>query len=211
VRVELCREAMRLCSLLLEHAPASKPATHALLALMCLHAARLPARVDAGGEFHSFFEQDRARWDRELIEQGRHLLALSAKGDELSEYHVEAAIAAVHANARTAEETSWEQIVTLYDALLRIRPSPVIALNRAIALAQHAGPERGLEALHAIADRGRLAGYPFYFAALGELEFRCGRPGLAGAHFRAALALARNATERGFLEQRVAACEVSAP
>ena len=207
VRVELCREAMRLTTLLVEHPLASTPATHALAALMCLHAARLPARVDASGNLSSLFDQDRSRWDPALVMEGQRLLDLSATGSELTEYHVEAAIASVHANARRAEDTNWTQIVALYDMLMAIRPSPVVGLNRAIAVAQRDGPERGLDEIHAITSQDRLAGYPFYFAALGELELRCDRPIIAREHFQTALALARNPMERRFLEQRVSACE----
>jgi predicted RNA polymerase sigma factor len=205
VRVELCREAMRLAGLLVEQPLASTPATHALAALMCFNAARLPARIDESGNLSSLFDQDRSRWDPALVAEGQRLLDLSATGPELTEYHVEAAIASVHLDARSAKDTNWEQIVALYDTLITIRPSPVVALNRAIAIAQHEGPERGLEEIRAIAGRDRLAAYPFYFAALGELELRCDRHDIARDHFRAAVALARNPMERRFLEQRVGA------
>ncbi len=207
VRAELCREALRLVALLLEHQFAATPATHALAALFCLHAARLPARVDATGNLSSLFEQDRRRWDPALAAEGERLLELSARGDELTGYHVEAAIAAVHARAHRAEETDWGVIVSLYDTLMRIDPSPVVALSRAIAVAQRDGPERGLEELALISGRERLAGYPFYFAALGELQLRSGRSELAREQFRAALAVARNPMERRFLQQRLQACE----
>jgi RNA polymerase sigma-70 factor (ECF subfamily) len=206
VRAELCREAMRLASLLRGHPLGATPASHALSALMCLHAARLPARVDAEGDLHSLFDQDRSRWDRTLVAEGQRLLEESAAGPELTEYHVEAAIAWVHANAPDARETDWARIVSLYDMLMTIRPSPVVALNRAIAIAQLEGPERGLQAIEQITDRERLAAYPFYPAAMGELELRRGRSDSARKHFSAALALARNPMERRFLEQRVAAC-----
>ncbi|WP_324293028.1 MULTISPECIES: DUF6596 domain-containing protein [Sorangium] len=206
VRVELCREAMRLTALLLEHPPSSTPATHALAALMCLHAARLPARVDASGDLTSLLHQDRSRWDRRLLAEGQRLLDLSAEGPELTEYHVEAAIAAVHARAARPEDTDWGAIVALYDTLMAIRPSPVVALNRAIAVAQHEGPERGLEEIGGIEGRECLAAYPFYFAALGELELRRGRREIATQHLREALALARNAMERRFFERRLGAC-----
>jgi RNA polymerase sigma factor (sigma-70 family) len=207
VRAELCREAMRLGALLLEHPLAATPATYALCALMRLHAARLPSRVDAAGGLTSFFEQDRSRWDAGLVAQGEALLERSATGAELSEYHVEAAIASVHARAQRADDTNWDAIVRLYDTLMNIRPSPVIALNRAIAVAQLEGPERGLEEIRAIGDHNRLGSYPFYFAALGELELRQGRHQAAREHFAAALGLARSPMERRFLEQRVSACE----
>jgi predicted RNA polymerase sigma factor len=135
------------------------------------------------------------------------LLDLSASGSELTEYHVEAAIASLHAMAHRTEDTDWGQIVSLYDRLMAMRPSPVVALNRAIAIAQQKGPERGLEEIRAIAGADRLASYPFYYAALGEFEFRAGKLAIAREHFRTALALARNPMERRFLEQRTGACE----
>jgi len=208
VRTDLCREAMRLVELLLEHPLAATPVTHALAALMCLHAARLPSRVDASGNLISLFDQDRSRWDAQLVAQGQKFLELSAAGAELTEYHIEAAIAWIHAVAQRTEETDWGQIVSLYDRLMTIRPSPIVALNRAIAIAQQAGAERGLEEIRAIVNSDRLAEYPFYFAALGDMELRSGRLENAREHFRQALALARNPMERRFLEDRVAACEV---
>jgi RNA polymerase sigma-70 factor (ECF subfamily) len=206
VRAELCGEAMRLARHLREHPRGATPSTHALGALLCLHAARLPGRMDAAGELHSLLDQDRSRWDRALIAEGQRLLDLSATGPELTEYHVEAAIAWVHASAPSVEATDWGRIVTLYDTLLTIRPSPVIALNRAIAVAQHEGPRAGLDALLAIEDRDRLAAYPFYPAALGELELRLGRREQAREHFASARTLARNPAERHFLQQRMEAC-----
>jgi RNA polymerase sigma-70 factor (ECF subfamily) len=211
VRAELCQEAMRLTAILLDHPLGKTPATYALAALMCLGAARLPARMDASGNLSSLFDQDRSLWDRELAAEGRKLLELASTGSELTEYHVEAAIASVHARAERAEDTDWTSIASLYDTLMTIRPSPVVALNRAIAVAQNEGPERGLEELGAIAGADRLAGYPFYSAALGELEFRRGRYEAARDHFRSAAALARNPMERQFLGRRVSACEQACP
>jgi RNA polymerase sigma factor (sigma-70 family) len=207
-QVELCQEAMRLNRLLLDHPTTATQDTCALGALMSLHAARLPARVNAAGKLQTLFDQDRSRWDAALITEGLRLLELSASGPDITEYQIEAAIAAVHARAARAELTNWAQIVHLYDALARIRPSPVVALNRAIAVAQQEGPERGLEELAAIPDRDRLSRYPFYFAALGDLELRCGHYQRAQQHFSEALERARNAMEREFFEQRVRACEV---
>ena len=207
VRTELCREAMRLIKILLGHPLAATPPTHALAALMHLHAARLPSRVDGTGNLSPFYEQDRSKWDAKLIAEGQELLNLAATGPELSEYHVEAGIAAVHASAPNAEDTDWRTIVSFYDMLMRIRPSPVVALNRAVALAELEGPERGLRELRAIEGRERLLSYPFYSAALGELELRRGRRRVAREHFEAALLLARSAMERQFLERRISACE----
>jgi predicted RNA polymerase sigma factor len=176
------------------------------LALMCLHAARMPSRVDESGSLSLLPDQDRALWNLDLIREGQLLLEQSATGEEVSEYHVEAAIAWCHSSAPTAQATNWAQIVALYDTLLRLRPSPVIALNRAIAIAQHAGPEEGLAAIHAIEASDRLHSYPFYPMALGELEFQCGRRDRAYQHFKAALELARNPTEQRFMASRLNAC-----
>jgi RNA polymerase sigma-70 factor (ECF subfamily) len=211
VREELCREAMRLVLLLVRHTPAATPATRALAALMFLGAARLPGRVDDAGNLKAFFDQDRSRWNRALVDEGLALLDESATGDELSVFHVEAGIGALHATAPSARETRWGDIVHLYDVLMGLRPSPVVALNRAIAIAQRDGPEAGLDALRSIEDTGRLARYPFHAAALGELELRAGRPRAARAHFVVAKGLARNDGERFFLEQRIAECAQLSP
>jgi RNA polymerase sigma-70 factor (ECF subfamily) len=207
VRSDLCREAMRLAALLLDHPSGATPTTYALSALMCLNAARLPARVDADGNLNALFDQERSQWDQQLVDEGLKLLDLSATGDRLSPYHIEAAIAAVHATASRTEDTDWGMIVSLYDTLLSIQPSPVVALNRAIAVAQRDGPERGLEELGAILNGDRLSDYPFYAAALGELELRLGRYESAKEHFQSARNMARSPMERQFLTQRLYACE----
>jgi len=206
VRAELCREAMRLAAILLQPPVAAVPATYALAALMCLNAARLPARVDSLGNLHSLFNQDRSLWDHELLAEGLKLLDLSVTGSELTEYHVEAAISSIHATSPRAEATDWTSIVSLYDTLMTIRPSPIVALNRAIAVAQNQGPERGLRELRAIANAHRLGRYPFYHAAFGEFELRSGRNENARRHFQNALGLGRNEMERRFLAERLATC-----
>jgi RNA polymerase sigma-70 factor (ECF subfamily) len=207
VREELCREAMRLADMLQQHPQGDTPVTRALRALMCLHAARLPSRLNPEGDLLSLVQQDRSRWDRALIQEGRQLLEDAAAGDELTDYHVEAAIAWVHASAASPAETDWTRIVSLYDRLMGIRASPVIALNRAIAVGQREGPERGLEEVRAIGDLDKLADYPFYPAALGELELRCGRNRAAADYFQKARLLARNPSERRYFDQRVEACD----
>lgn len=209
VRMELCQEAMRLMNLLITQPALATPPSYALAALMYLNAARLPARLDGAGNLVPFFEQDRSLWDHHLIAEGQALLNLSASGTELSRYHIEAAIASMHTSAARSEDTDWEQIVSLYDMLMAIQPSPVIALNRAIAIAQLDGPERGLQEIRAIHDLHRLTSYPFYPAALGELELRRGNYPEAKTHFSAALSLARNPTERNFLQRRLDACKES--
>ena len=210
VRVELCHEAMRLAALLREHPSTRTPATLALSALMALHAARLPSRLDESGDLQPLADQDRSSWNQSLIAEGRRLLDESATGDEVTSYHLEASIAAVHAAAPSLAATDWNAIVLLYDTLERIAPSAVVELNRAIAIAQRDGPDRGIDAIERIADRERLGTYPFYSAALGELEQRRGNGQAARRHFEQALGMARNDTERRYLEKRLRASESSA-
>jgi RNA polymerase sigma-70 factor (ECF subfamily) len=206
MRVELCGEAIRLTTILLEHEFGATPAGFALSSLMYLNGARLPARMDSAGGLISLFDQDRKQWNREFIAQGLALLERSASGSQITPYHVEAAIAAVHASSPDVESTDWKTIVSLYDTLLGLNPSPIVALNRAIAIGQSEGAERGIEELRAVENSERLSRYPFYEAALGELELRRGRGGVAQSHFEKAAALARNAMERQFLNGRLSAC-----
>lgn len=206
IRCELCHEAMRLIAILLEHPSGGVPASHALAALMCLNAARLRGRTDESGNLRALAEQDRALWDRALIARGVKFLELSATGTDISEYHIEAAIASIHANAASMATTDWRAIVGLYDLLMVQSPSPIVALNRAIAVAQSENAERGLAEIAAIKNPERLAEYPFYFAAQGELELARGAHEEARNHFSAALALARNPMERRYYEERLEAC-----
>jgi RNA polymerase sigma-70 factor (ECF subfamily) len=208
VRADLCREAIGLVTLLLEHPPAATPETNALAALMCLHAARLPARVDEAGDLSPLVDQDRSRWDAKLVARGLTFFEASGCGTEVSAYHVEAAIAAVHAGSH-GDDVDWDTIVGLYDRLMRIAPSPVVALNRAIAIGQRDGADTGIAALEAIADVDRLEKYPFHAAALAELELSRGDRERAREHFSAALALARNAHERRFLQRRMRQARMS--
>jgi RNA polymerase sigma factor (sigma-70 family) len=211
VRAELCHEAIRLTVLLAEHPSTAGSTTNALAALMYLHAARLPARLDPAGDLHPFFDQNRSKWDTRLVARGLDFFDRSAVGSELTRYHLEAAIAAVHAGASSVEAIDWNAIVALYDRLMTTAPSPVVALNRAVAIGQRDGPERGIEELSSMPDRERLRDYPFYPAAIGELELRRGNDRVAQAHFAAALALARNAAERKFLQRRLRGCGAMSP
>ena len=203
VRADLCAEAMRLVALLRQYPPADTPATNALAALMHLHAARLASRVGDDGELNRLPDQDRSRWDRRVVDEGLALLERSAIGDDLTSYHIEAAIAAEHVRAPTVSATDWRTIVELYDRLMTLQPSPVVALNRAIAIGERDGAAAGLAALDAIEDRERLTAYPFYHAAVAELALREGRGEDARDHFAAAIKLSRNPLERRFLERRV--------
>jgi RNA polymerase sigma factor (sigma-70 family) len=202
VREDLCAEAMRLVALLREHPAAATPATHALAALMCLQAARLPARMHDGA-LSALDAQDRARWDERLVVQGLALFEQAQAGTALSAFHVEAAIAVVHASAARPDAIDWAHIVSLYDRLASIAPSPIVALNRAIAIGRRDGPHAGLAALDAIHNDARLHTYPFYCAARAELELRVGDVERARAHFSQAHALARSDAERSFFARRL--------
>ena len=209
VRADLCDEAMRLAKLLLEHPLGATPSSYALSALMCLNKSRLSARVDASGKLNSLFDQDRSLWDQKLIGEGLRLLELSAQGSELTEYHVEAGIAAVHATSPTMDATNWQEIVSLYDSLMTIRPTPIVALNRAIAVGQRDGADCGLHELRTIPDSDRLAKYPFYYAAIAEFELQKGRSENAIELFETAIKLARNHMEQQFFETRIASCHAN--
>jgi RNA polymerase sigma factor (sigma-70 family) len=206
VRVELCAEAIRLGALLAGAPGIATPATHALLALMCLVAARLPGRLDANGDLVPLRDQDRAKWDQALVRLGIAELNTSATGEEISPFHLEAAIAYEHTVAPTHAETNWLRIVSLYDALRAVRPSPVVALSRAIAVGELEGPLRALEELAKITDRERFDRSPFYAAAVGEEQLRAGKLEGARESFKTALALARSPAERRYLELRLAKC-----
>jgi len=195
VQAGLCAEALRLCGLLAQHPACATPRTLALLSLMCFHAARLAGRAAEDGSLVLLEEQDRSRWDGALIRRGFELLDRSASGEELSEYHLEAAIASCHCAAPSVERTDWARIVELYDLLLRLRPSPVVALNRAIAIGEARGAGEGLAALDALRQEPKLAASPFHPAAEGRLFLKRGRAGEAARSFAEASRRARNPAE----------------
>jgi RNA polymerase sigma-70 factor (ECF subfamily) len=203
IRAELCHEAIRLAHLLIEHPSADLPRTHALLALMLLDAARLPGRTDAEGKILRLKEQDRSTWDRNLIRLGIQHLAEAAVGDDLSEYHLQAGIAAFHCMAEDYQSTNWRAILAQYDRWLEMTDSPVVALNRAVALAKVEGPQAGLEAVEAIAGLRQLETYYLTYAVLGEFEAQLGRFEAATQHLRKALQLTEQKSERSFLSRRL--------
>src|SRR6266699_427271 len=190
VREEVCYEAIRLTCLLAEHAAGNQPKTHALLALMLLNSARNPTRLDGQGNLLRRKEQDRTRWDQPMIARGMFHFAQSAAGEELTEYHLEAGIAACHCAAEDYESTDWRQILSLYDRLVEFDDSPVIALNRAIVVANVHGPQAGLEAVAAIEGREKLDSYYLLYAVLGEFEAQLNDPLAAAGYFRRSLQLA---------------------
>jgi RNA polymerase sigma-70 factor (ECF subfamily) len=209
IRQDICEEAIRLGMLLAQHPAGDRPETHALLALMLLTAARTPARTDEVGNLLRLEEQDRTKWDRAMIARGMFHLARSAAGDRLSKYHLQAAVAACHCEAKDYASTNWEKILALYDRLVVCDPSPVIALNRTVALAEARGPQAGIEAINAIPDRQSLERYYLFYAVTGELELRLGRFRAAAAVFRKASELADLNSEKAFLKKRLRECEAS--
>jgi predicted RNA polymerase sigma factor len=206
MRPGLCEDALRLGRILAGLLPAA-PEVHGLLALLELQASRLRARSGPGGEPVLLAQQERGRWDRVLI--GRGLAALQraeALSGTLGPYALQAAIAACHARAASVEETDWERIAALYDALAQTAPSPVVELNRAVAVAMAFGPQAGLELVDALSDEPALRSYHLLPSVRGDLLARLGRLAEARAEFQRAAGMAGNARERALLEQRAAAC-----
>jgi RNA polymerase sigma-70 factor (ECF subfamily) len=201
-RHDLSAEAIRLGRLLVELLP--EPEARGLLALMLLHESRRAARTSPSGELVRLDDQDRALWDRDQIAEGTRLVEQVLSTRRFGPYTIQAAIAAVHAEAPNAAATDWAEIVGLYDVLSRGDPSPVIELNRAVAVAMRDGPAAGLVLVDAILERGDLLDYRLAHAARAELCWRLGRTAEARTSYERALALARQEPERRFLERRLA-------
>ncbi|WP_339459927.1 RNA polymerase sigma factor [Pseudomonas sp. EA_105y_Pfl2_R69] len=201
-RTQLSDEAIRLARLLLQLLP--EPEVMGLLGLMLLHESRRGARSTASGEVVLLEAQDRSQWDRALIAEGEALVLQALHSRRFGAYSLQAAIAAVHAEAASAEQTDWAQIVGLYDALLRLSPSPVIELNRAVAVAMEQGPEAGLALIEGLLASGELADYHLAHAACADLNRRLGRIAPARAAYQRALQLAQQGPDRQLLQQRLA-------
>lgn len=199
IREELCREAIRLARLLVAHPATSLPAAKALLALMCLNAARLPARVNPSGEIVRLHHQDRGQWDSSLIEEGILALGAASTGETISSYHLEAGIAACHCLAPDEAGTDWPRILGLYDQLLLVKPTPVVAMNRSVAIARLHGPGAGLDALESIRDGKSLEDQHLYHAIRASFMTQLGRTEEARAAYQRAAELARCDVERGYL------------
>ena len=207
LRPALCEDALRLGRILAGLAP-REPEVHGLVALMEIQASRSRARVGPGGEPILLLMQNRARWDRFLIARGLAALARAQElGGGLGRYALQAAIAACHARARTAEDTDWERIAALYDALGQVSPSPVVELNRAVAVAMAFGPQEALEIVDSLRDGGALASYHLLPSVRGDLLVRLGRDAEARGEFLRAAELTRNTRERDLLLARAAAAE----
>lgn len=201
LRADLSAEAIRLGRMLLELMP--EPEVMGLLALMLLQESRRAARVDATGELVLLEEQDRGQWDQAAIREGIGLVERTLATRRFGAYTLQAAIAAVHAEASSAAETDWRQICALYAALLEVQPSPVIELNRAVAVAMHRGPEAGLALIDALLARGELRDYHLVHSARADLCRRLGRREEAHESYERALALAPGEAERRFLARRM--------
>ena len=207
IREELCHEAIRLTDLVAAHVAGNRPQTQALLALMYLNAARLSARTDAEGHILRLKEQNRSRWDRTMIAKGMFHLAQSAAGTEISVYHLQAGIAACHCAAPDAKATNWGQILALYDRLVELDDSPIVALNRAVAVAHVQGPAAGMSAVTSLRDRRELQSYYLLYAILGEFEAQLHHPEAAAAYFRRALKQTEITSEQHLLQKRLRECE----
>jgi RNA polymerase sigma factor (sigma-70 family) len=203
IRKDIAYEALRLATLLTKHPSSDVPRAWALLALLYLHAARFDARVADDGTLFVLRDQNREQWDRQLIAAGMRALDRSAAGSEVSQYHIEAGIAACHAVAPSWDATDWPQILGLYDALSDITDSPVVALNRAVAVSRVHGPHAGIEAVMAIAAHPALAHYHLLPATLAELWREAGDLARAAQHYREALERVSLSAERRFLAARL--------
>ena len=210
IRKDMCLEAMRLAMLLTEGPTMNGyPKIYALLALMCLHAARFDARIDNNDCLVILEDQDRARWDKELITRGLQFLYRSAAGDTATAYHLEAAIAAEHCLAANFRETNWTRIHDYYTALERLKPSSVIRLNLAIIAGKKDGPMAAIAALHALEDCRALEGYYLFYASLGEFYAQAGQKSEAFGYFSQARELAKSPATREVLERKINALSPS--
>jgi RNA polymerase sigma-70 factor (ECF subfamily) len=207
IRQDLCGEAVRLCHLLCSQKQCRSPATFALLALMLFHAARFGARTDTQGRLLLLEDQDRTKWDPELISRAKWFLDQSAEGTTVSRFHLEAGIALLHCSAECFAQTNWSEILRLYDALVTMRPSAIYVLNRAIVLAHLEGPEAGIRVLESLAGDPSLRHYHLYDAALGELHRRAGNLPQARRHFERARAATDSVCDRELLDRKLAACK----
>ena len=206
VREELCEEATRLTELLVAHPAGNQPKTHALLALTLFNAARNPTRLDTQGNLLRLQEQNRTRWDKSMIARGMFHFTQSAAGADLSEYHLQAGIAACHCAAKNYESTDWQKILSLYDRLIEFDRSPVVALNRAVAIANIRGPKAGLQAVRDVRGLKKLSSYYLLYAVLGEFEMQSGNLQTAAEQFRKSFELAETKSERAFLLKRLQRC-----
>ncbi len=203
IRNDLCLEAMRLCLLLVRNKITNIPKANALLALMCFQASREESRINKDGSIILLKDQDRSRWHQPLIEKGKFFLEQAAQGEDFSEYHIEAAIAGCHSQARSFRNTDWDQILQLYTVLAQLKPSPVIELNKAIALGYARSATEGLAALQKI---GALQGHYLLHAAIGDFQLAVKNFDEARKCYTKAIALTHSNAEKKLLEKKVLTC-----
>ncbi|MGH8131674.1 MAG: RNA polymerase sigma factor [Steroidobacteraceae bacterium] len=208
---ELCAEGLRLATLLTGHPATASGETHALAALMCFHHARAAARTGEAGDLILLAEQDRSRWDAALIARGFEHLRAAMCAATLTALHLEAGIASLHAGAPSFAETDWAGLARYYEALLELKPTPVVRLNAAIVCAYAEGPAAGLAQLEALTGAAQLARYAPYHAARADLLLKLNRPAEAGESLRSALGCLLNGAEREYLTRRLRSCDAAAP
>jgi predicted RNA polymerase sigma factor len=203
IRDELCEDAMRLCVLLTRNSLTDRPEANALLALMCFQASRSQARLDTDGNIILLQQQDRSRWYQPLIERGKFYLEKASEDEQFTEYHLEAAIAGIHASAPSFDETDWRSIYELYDALCLLRPGSITELNRAIALGFSSSPKDGLEALKRI--RG-LEDNSIYHSAIGDFLKSLGQKQNARESYEQAMKLTQSKANVQLLKEKISLC-----
>lgn len=207
IRPDLCSEAIQLAKLLVENPATESPQCHALLALMLLNASRFPARLDRDGNLLVLKEQDRSLWDREMISEGLFHLQKSVGSEVVTEYHLQAAISACHSIAESYESTDWKQILSLYNAYSKLNRSPIIALNRAIAVSKVHGPKAGIDEINKINDLKTLESYHLFYSALGDMNLQSGNNKEALKNYQKALELSTVKAEQSFYQKRIKLCE----
>lgn len=203
IKKEICAEAMRLTMLLLKHPKLDKVEAHALMALMCFQASRFEARIAENGEMITLEDQDRSLWEQELIIQGRYYLEQAVEQEAVSEYILQASIAACHCHAPTFEQTDWQRILLLYNALVAINPSNIIRLNRVVALAKAQDPKAGLKAITQIEEDAPLFNYYLLHAIKAQLLLELNQTQKAIKHYQNALKLTQNQTEQKYLQRQL--------
>ena len=208
IRYDLVEEAIRLCNLLASHGSGNQPETWALLALMCFHAARMPARMDADGNILQLQDQDRNVWNRNLINAGIQFLNHASEVDVVTTYHLEAAIAAEYCLAPSHTEIRWNNILQYYNALFRITQSPVIALNRAVVIAEIDGPDAGIAEVNKITESGALKDYYLVPSVLAEFYIRKNAYEKAIAYLQQSIQLTRSEKEKKFLAEKINKCMI---
>ncbi|TWI86480.1 RNA polymerase sigma-70 factor (ECF subfamily) [Chitinophaga japonensis] len=207
IRRDMLEEAMLLCKLLTEHTHTQVPETFALMALMCFHASRTDSRLSAEGEIILLQDQDRGKWDRQLVATGNDYMNRAASGHTISQYHVEAAIAYEHCAAENYTQTNWERILAYYDLLCEMAPSPVTEVNRAVAIMQLHGATAALTALERITAQKKLSSFYLYNSLLGELHARLRNIPLAKKYFGIAMTQTQSATEQRILGSKISALD----